>query len=65
MLRMSGIIIMQTVPALLPVDARNTCREHIMSARAPKLKHAQELTSMNGNGHSEAITASMSVMQKH
>jgi hypothetical protein len=33
MLKMSGTIIMQTVPALLPVEARKTCDYQCVSGR--------------------------------
>lgn len=64
MLKISGIHIMHTVPALLLVEARKTYI--VLSAGAIGKRTPQwELTSMKGNGDSEMMTASKLVMQKH
>lgn len=44
MLRISGMQIMHTVPALLPVDARNTCEEnqHVNIEHRLSLAHIDE-----------------------
>jgi hypothetical protein len=65
MLKMSGTIIMQTVPALLPVEARKTCDYQLMSRGFVTWNGAERRTSMNGKGHSDARTASRFVIQKH
>lgn len=65
-LSMSGMQIMQTVPALLLVAARKTSRaSQYRRDRGSSRAELALLTSMNGKGDSDDITASILVIQKH